>query len=126
MGSPAFAVGMREPISDEMIEGVVRQIVERFQPERIVLFGSYAMGRQRPDSDVDLLVVMDTPLHERVQAARICQSIDYHFALDLIVRTPAALKRRVALGDPFLLELLRNGKVLHERADRRVGRQSGS
>jgi len=99
----------------ESIERVVGQIVERFRPERIILFGSYAYGRPGPGSDVDLLVVMDTPLKEMEQAVRICQAIEYHFGLDLIVRTPATMARRLALGDSFLLEATHNGKVLYER-----------
>lgn len=101
----------------ESIETVVRQIVERFQPEQIILFGSYAYGRPGPESDVDLLVVMDTPLKEMEQAVRICQAIEYHFGLDLIVRTPATLARRLALGDSFLHEATHKGKVLYERTD---------
>jgi uncharacterized protein len=104
-------------IPAEAITSIVRQIVERFDPERIVLFGSYAYGQPRPESDVDLLVVMETPLREMQQAVRICQSIDYHFALDLIVRTPATLARRLEIGDPFLREILDQGTVLYERAD---------
>ncbi len=104
-------------IPRESIETVVRQIVERFQPEQIILFGSYAYGRPGPGSDVDLLVVMDTSLKEMEQAVRICQAIEYHFGLDLIVRTPATIARRLALGDSFLQEATRKGKVLYERAD---------
>jgi len=47
----------------------VQQIAEKFQPER-ALFGSYAYGQPRPESDVDLLVVMETPLRNREQAAQ--------------------------------------------------------
>jgi hypothetical protein len=47
---------------------------------------------------------------------RICQSVDYHFGLDLIVRTPATLAKRLALGDPFLHDVMSKGKVLSERA----------
>jgi len=111
--APALDAGHRIP--QQVIEDVVRQIVERFQPQRIILFGSYAYGQPRPDSDVDLLVVLDTPLKEMEQAVRICQMIEYHFGLDLIVRTPATLARRLALGDPFLHEIIRKGKVLYER-----------
>ena len=46
-------------IPPEVIEETVRQIVEQFDPERVILFDSYACGRPRPESDVDLLVVMD-------------------------------------------------------------------
>ncbi len=96
---------------------VAQQIAARFQPERIILFGSHAYGQPHPGSDVDMLVVMETPLKEAEQAARICQRIDYHFGLDLIVRTPATLRRRLALGDSFLREIVDQGIVLYERPD---------
>ncbi len=64
-----------------------------------------------------MLVIMDTALKEVEQAVRICQAIDYHFALDLIVRKPDTIDHRLALGDQFLTEILRSGKVLYERAD---------
>lgn len=110
-------VTIRRRISQRAIDAVVRQIIDQFQPQQIVLFGSYAYGKPRPESDVDLLVVMDTLLKETEQAVRICQAIDYHFGLDLIVRTPDNLARRLALGDGFLREVLDKGKVLYGRAD---------
>jgi predicted nucleotidyltransferase len=115
-GSPPVPAGRdRRPVSVEAIRTVARQIADRFQPERIILFGSYAHGQPGPESDVDLLVVMDTSLRETDQAVRICQAIEYHFGLDLIVRTPATLTRRLTPGDPFLLEATAKGVVLHER-----------
>jgi predicted nucleotidyltransferase len=110
-------INARERVPQRAIEDTVRQIVQQFQPERIILFGSYARGRPRRESDVDLLVVMDTVFKETEQAIRICQAIEYHFGLDLIVRTPDTLARRLALGDPFLHEVVSQGKVLYERAD---------
>jgi len=53
---------------------------------------------------------MNTSLKESEQAVRICQAIEYHFGLDLIVRTPAELAQRLALGDPFLQEAVKKGK----------------
>ena len=119
-GAMAAKLATRGPhglFPDDAIAAVVRQIVERFQPRQIILFGSYAYGRPRPESDVDLLVVLDTPLKETVQAARICQSIDYHFGLDLIVRTPVTLAQRLLLGDPFVREVVNKGKTLYESND---------
>lgn len=110
-------VNVRERIPLETIDATVQQIVDKFQPEQIILFGSYAYRNPRPESDVDMLVVLDTPLKETEQAVRICQAIDYHFGLDLIVRTPAKLAERLALGDPFLREIVDNGKVLYGPAD---------
>jgi hypothetical protein len=61
---------------------------------------------------------MDTPVKETEQAISICQSIDYHFGLDLIVRTSSNLEKRLSLGDPFLCEVISKGKVVYERPDR--------
>jgi predicted nucleotidyltransferase len=114
---PSERCGQAGAIADRLrqVSLVVRQIVDRFQPDRIIVFGSYAYGVPQPDSDVDLLVVMETPLRDLQQATLICQSIDYDFGLDLIVRTPAGLKGRLALGDPFLREVVERGRVLYER-----------
>jgi len=105
----------RRHVVNQAILETARQIVERFDPEQIILFGSYAYGKPHSESDVDLLVVMETPLKETEQAIRICQAIPYHYGLDLLVRTPENLKRRIALGDQFLPEIMSRGKVLYER-----------
>ena len=85
-----------------------------FQPEKVILFGSYAYGHPQPESDGDLLVIMRTPLKPTEPAVRICQAIEYHFGLDLIVRTPEMLELRLALGDPLLAEIVLKGKVFFE------------
>jgi predicted nucleotidyltransferase len=105
----------RTRIPQEAIDYVVWQIAEKFQPLKIILFGSYSYGTPRPESDVDLLVIMETPLKEIEQEIRICQEIEYHFGLDLLVKTPATLANRLALGDPFLKEIVKKGQVLYER-----------
>lgn len=51
-------VDKRKRIPQKAIDEVVRQIAEKFRPQKIILFGSYARGKPRPESDVDLLVVM--------------------------------------------------------------------
>lgn len=111
-------IDKRERIPQDAIDDVVRQIVEKFKPQKIILFGSYARGNPRPESDVDLLVVMDTPLREAQQAIQICQQIEYRFGLDLIVHTPNYLAERVKMGDWFLRDVLKEGKVLYESGDR--------
>jgi predicted nucleotidyltransferase len=74
-----------------VIRRFARQIVERFQPDKIILFGSYAYGTAHADSDVDILVVMPgRPLH--TQAARIRWAIPAPFPMDLLVRTPKNLQ----------------------------------
>jgi predicted nucleotidyltransferase len=77
------------------IRRFAREIAQRFRPDRIILIGSYASGAPTPDSDVDLLVVMQTrnPVE---QAVRIDEAIeDRGFPLNLIVRTPKSLETRL-------------------------------
>ena len=105
-------------VTDDAIQDLTREIVTRFDPETIILFGSHASGTASVESDVDLMVVMETPVSEAEQAVRICQAIDYHFGLDLLVRTPATLEGRLRLGDPFLLEVLATGRTLYARPHR--------
>ncbi|HLF73922.1 MAG TPA: nucleotidyltransferase domain-containing protein [Anaerolineales bacterium] len=55
---PVPSVYERKRIPKRAIDEIVRQIVEKFHPQKIILFGSYARGNPRPESDVDLLVVL--------------------------------------------------------------------
>ena len=111
-------VDKRRRIPQKAIDQVVQQIVEKFKPQKIILFGSYARGNPRPESDVDLLVVMDTPLKESKQSLEIRRYLDVLFGLDLIVHTPKRLKERVDMGDWFLRDILKEGKVLYEAGRR--------
>src|SRR5216110_2352214 len=77
-----------------VIRRFARQVAERFAPEKIVLFGSHAYGTPHADSDVDILVVM--PCRNQVsQASRIRLAVPRRFPMDLIVRTPENLRRRL-------------------------------
>jgi predicted nucleotidyltransferase len=111
-----------------LIRRFARDVAERFQPDKIILFGSYTYGQPHADSDVDILVVMPTRneldqavKNELDQAVKICLQVDYHFPLDLLVRTPKNLAGRLAEGDSFLREVMERGKVLYEKTDGRLG-----
>ena len=96
------------------IKEIGRQIGERFHPQRVILFGSYAEGRPTEDSDVDLMVIMSfkgTPVDQSVE---IRMAIHPPFPVDLLVRTPDKIEERLKLGDPFTRAILTKGKVLYE------------
>src|SRR6266705_5972912 len=108
-----------------VIRRFARQVAERFQPEKIILFGSYAYGTPHTDSDVDILVVM--PARNQLdQAVRIELACDPPFPLDLIVRTPRNLKWRLAEGDFFLREIMSRGKLLYSARGKKRLRRSVS
>jgi predicted nucleotidyltransferase len=110
-------------VDSKQIQDLVGSIAREFNPQRIILFGSYANGAPTPDSDVDLLVVMPHAGASYRTAAKISARVGHRFATDLIVRSPQLLRQRLELGDQFLREIIENGIVLHEASDKRVGHQ---
>lgn len=107
-------------IPTRVIRRFAKQVAERFRPDKIILFGSYAYGTPHEDSDVDILVVMPCR-NELDQACRISICIEPPFPLDIIVRTPKRLAWRLKEGDWFLREIASQGKVLYAKADGGVG-----
>lgn len=100
------------------IRALAKLIAEKFQPEEIILFGSHAYGKAHAWSDVDLLVVMDTPNGEMYSILEVADSLpDLPFSVDIIVRSRQVLEKRKKLGDWFLREITRKGKVLYERTN---------
>jgi len=108
-----------------VIRRFAARVAKKFQPEKVILFGSYAYGTPHADSDVDVLVVMPAR-NELDQAVRIELDCDPPFPLDLIVRTPKNLRWRLAEGDSFLREIVAQGMVLYEEDDEGVGTQGRS
>ena len=106
-------INQRDRIPQAAIDDVVNQIIEKFKPIKIILFGSYAYGTPTQVSDVDLLVIMETELREVQQEIKILQTIKYDFALDVLVKTPKSLQQRISLGDTFLREISEQGKIVH-------------
>lgn len=99
-----------------VIRRLAWEIAEKFQPEKIILFGSYAYGKPDEDRDVDILVVMPAK-NESTQTSRIRNAMEYYFPLDLIVRTPETLRWRLEEGDWFLRDIMETGKVLYDKAN---------
>lgn len=105
-----------------LIHDYARAIGAEFHPEKIILFGSYAYGTPNEESDVDLLVVMSTA-DPRGAAVRIQYRLTPPFPIDLVVRTPQQLARRLEQGESFLTTIVSQGRVLYEKDDSRVGTQ---
>lgn len=105
---------------------IVEKIKKEYQPNRIVLFGSYAYGKPDRDSDIDLLVIKKThnrPIDRRVAVARIVSDPKRLIPVEPIVLTPKEVNERLKIGDQFIKEILKKGKVLY--AARRVSLSKG-
>ncbi|MEA5452356.1 nucleotidyltransferase domain-containing protein [Leptolyngbya sp. CCNP1308] len=105
----------------QQIEALSQQIAEQFNPDRIILFGSYAYGEPTADSDVDLLVVLPFEGYPFRKASEILRATDPNFAVDLMARTPEQFQQRLELEDFFIKEICEQGRVLYEAAHPRVG-----
>jgi predicted nucleotidyltransferase len=95
------------------IQKIVQQIVDHFHPQKVILFGSYAHGTPTADSDVDLLVMMETEEPSLHVAARIAAAVDHPCALDILVRSPSDLEASLARKGVFATEVLTTGIVLY-------------
>ncbi|MCX6327286.1 MAG: nucleotidyltransferase domain-containing protein [Bacteroidia bacterium] len=103
---------------------VMQQLVERikqFDPEKIILFGSYAYGTPSDASDVDLFVVKNIDLQDirqtRIEMRRSLFNIvlDNKIELDLLVDNEDHINYRINIGDKFYEELTTNGKILYAK-----------
>ena len=101
-------------VTRQDIQATCDDIVRKFAPLQVILFGSYAYGTPTEDSDVDLLVVMDIPKSEFTRKAiEIHQQIPRRFSMDLWVRSPEEIAYRVSYNDWFLREITEKGELLH-------------
>jgi predicted nucleotidyltransferase len=107
------------------VQKIIQQIVDRFHPQKVILFGSHAYGKPTADSDVDLLVVVQTdenPLHT---AARTSASVDHPFPLDILVIKPPDLVVALQEKNIFETEVMNKGVILYEAEDPGVDQQGG-
>ena len=113
-GPETVPAGLKVSVG-KSLHPAIQRIVRELNPEKIVLFGSYAYGAPTRHSDVDLLVILDTKdsLKERSWAvSRLL--LPRPFPVDILVKTPEEVKKALAAGDFFLQEILSRGKVLYE------------
>ena len=105
-----------QPVTEEKLRDLAQHIARAFDPTRIILFGSYAYGTPSSDSDVDLLIVMDSQERPAKRSQAISKLLrDRPFPMDILVRTPQEINQRLAMGDPFIREITKQGRVLYER-----------
>lgn len=108
-------IGLKVSVG-KSLRPAVQKIVDELNPEKIILFGSYAYGSPNPHSDVDLLVVMKTKASLKERSWKVSRLLlPRPFPVDLLVKTPKEIERALKSGDFFLREILTRGKVLYER-----------
>lgn len=111
----------RKRIPMRVIRAVAKQIANNFSPDEIILFGSYAYGKPTPWSDVDLLIVMETPKGELETSMEIVESLPPTlFSLNILARDRRTIELRKKMGDAFMREITSQGKLLYARPTERM------
>jgi uncharacterized protein len=109
--------GSRFEVTPGKITRVARRIVSKFHPEKVILFGSWARGDARPDSDVDLLVVMPANGSKRAQQMAILGALHgIIMATDIVVVTPQEFADYADAVGTIVRPAVREGKVLYARS----------
>ena len=102
------------------LQEIVRRIVDAVDPARIILFGSYAYGTPHKDSDIDILVIMETdrPRHKRTAAINRALA-GLVIPKDILVYTPAEVDDWKDVPEAFITQVLKKGVVVYDKDKRR-------
>jgi predicted nucleotidyltransferase len=96
------------------IKNIADQIIRKYDPLKIILFGSAARGEYDRVSDLDFLIIKeDVPVHGLARMRQLDDLIDRNIASDMLVYRPDEFEERIKLGDPFIKTILREGRVLY-------------
>jgi uncharacterized protein len=102
------------PDFEKEIHRITQQIIEKYKPEKIILFGSAARGEGSPDSDADFLIIKkDTPFYGSDRVRELSRLVDRKIPVDLLIYRPEEFEKRLQMGDPFLKAIIKEGKVLY-------------
>lgn len=99
---------------DKVLE-IVNKIVKEYDPEKIILFGSYAWDNPGPDSDVDLFVIKEVNISRRERQLRLRHLLlDFDLPADILAYTSEEINQRLALRDFFIKNVINKGKIVYE------------
>lgn len=102
------------PVTPELLREIAQKVVHAFRPKNIILFGSYAYGKPTADSDLDLLIVMESRDRPAERIRKVSDLFDPRpLPMDFLVLTPGEVRQRLSGFDPFLEEVLEKGQTLY-------------
>jgi predicted nucleotidyltransferase len=107
---------IKDKRTKEIINRMVEKIKSEYQPEKIILFGSYAWGKPTKHSDIDLFIIKNTTARRIDRAVEVREILDEEnamFPLDVLVYTPDEIKRRLEIEDDFVKDIIDKGKILY-------------
>jgi len=107
---------LEPPVKKALFNNICKRLVSKLDVVKIVLFGSYASGKPTADSDLDLLVIIDTKEKGIKRYAMVSELLEPRkVPMDIIVKTPEEIRKRLKMLCPFTENILKSGKVLYEK-----------
>ena len=108
---------LEPPVKKALLNNIRKRLVSNLDVVKIVLFGSYASGNQTGDSDLDLLVIINTKEKGIKRYAMVSELLEPRkVPMDILVKTPEEIRKRLKMLCPFTENILKTGKVLYEKA----------
>ena len=105
-------------VDSNKINEIISRIATKFNPDKIILFGSYANGTQKEDSDLDLIIIQETDLPPQQRGFDIRMSlIGTMIPFDILIFTKLEFEQEKGKRFSFLSSAIKNSKILYERAD---------
>ena len=99
---------------DTEIQYILDQIIQKYKPLKIILFGSAGRGDFDKVNDLDFLIIKeDVPLYGLDRMRELDELIERNIAADMLVYRPDEFEERIKLGDPFIKTILQEGRVLY-------------
>ncbi len=111
-----MTVNKRKKNMEEAIKNITKKITYGYKPQKIILFGSYAHGNPRKDSDIDLLIIKETKsrhIDRAVKIREILKEENRLFAIEPLVYTPKEINKRLEIEDDFIKNILEEGVTLY-------------
>lgn len=105
-------------LSDDIINKIVQRLVKEFEPEKIILFGSYVWGKPDKNSDIDLFVIVPessiSPVQRAIRAHRCLRGLN--ISKDILVKTRSEVNKFINVYASLEAQILDEGKILYERS----------
>ena len=95
---------------------IVNKIADYCKPDKIILFGSFARGEEKSDSDIDLLIIKDSDKKRPFRIKEVFEAVrgvERKYPLDPIVYTQQEIEKRLLLGDFFIKKVMEEGKIMY-------------
>lgn len=111
----------RKDLLERALERMIPVLIKEYRPEKIILFGSLAFGDIHEGSDLDLLIIKDTPKRPIDRQVEIYSLVKPEVGIDLFVYTAQEFEYLKCIGFSLVKEVVKRGRILYEAGDRRVG-----